>query len=154
MHNIEAYLVFCRFFGIVSSPVKSLKRFGWLHTCVSAVPAYVVLFTFIFCVCAIFWHINADNTDLTLAANWIQFLPNTFGFIYLLVSGAQTKHLLMIILTNMREAGEKSTIMHQKEATKYMKRDNKLMVFFVCGKFAKWLHFIGFLTKVPSPLQK
>lgn len=133
MHNIERYLNFCRIFGIVSNPIKSVKPNTILHRLLVVYPAYIVLFVFSFCVAGIFYHINRDS-DLTIAANWLQFLPNTFGYIYLLVSSAQTKTLLMKIVSSMKEAGEKTTMMHKKEATKYMERQDKLVGVCIWGK--------------------
>ncbi|XP_058062069.1 uncharacterized protein LOC131212284 [Anopheles bellator] len=108
MQPIKPFYYLCKLFGLCPFSLEPAalaltKRASHVR---QLAPTYTVLFLYLSCLVSIFWQ-SGTKSDISNAANWIQFIPNSFAYIFTLVFAIRQRVLANDILATCAVCDDK-----------------------------------------------
>lgn len=88
-------------------------------------PTYLALCFYVVCLASIFWQ-NRGGTEITMAANWLQFIPNAFSYVVCLYVSIKNRKISAQILETFYACDKKMQNALDVSFRKYNKRANYL----------------------------
>ncbi|XP_049547991.1 gustatory receptor for bitter taste 66a-like [Anopheles darlingi] len=107
MQPIKSFYYFSKLFGLCPFPLDTTVPVNTRASYVKQLfPTYTVLFLYSACLISIFWQ-SGNTSDISNAANWIQFIPNSFAYIFSLVFAIRHRSMALDILTTFAICDDK-----------------------------------------------
>uniref|UniRef100_A0A182NRD2 Gustatory receptor n=1 Tax=Anopheles dirus TaxID=7168 RepID=A0A182NRD2_9DIPT len=107
MQPIKPFYLFSKLFGLcpfsLDATVPVNTRAGYVK---QLLPTYTVLLLYSSCLVSIFWQ-SGNTSDISNAANWIQFIPNSFAYIFSLVFAIRHRTMANDVLTTFAICDDK-----------------------------------------------
>uniref|UniRef100_A0A182M5M0 Gustatory receptor n=1 Tax=Anopheles culicifacies TaxID=139723 RepID=A0A182M5M0_9DIPT len=99
MQPMKSFYLFSKLFGLCPYPLDTTVPVNTRASFVKQLlPTYTVLLLYSSCLVSIFWQ-SGNTSDISNAANWIQFIPNSFAYIFSLVFAIRHRTMANEILT-------------------------------------------------------
>lgn len=108
-------------------------------------PTYSALCFYVLCLASIFWK-RSDGPQLTVAANWFQFIPNAFSYVVSLYVGIKHRQISAQILTTFYDCDRKMEDALLVSFARYNRKANYLSYLASAGGFIQ--HKSGFLELI------
>ncbi|KXJ72218.1 hypothetical protein RP20_CCG018578 [Aedes albopictus] len=107
MQPIKSFYYFAKLFGLCPFPldVTTVSNVR-MHYIKQLLPTYLALLFYTFCLVSIFWQ-SGNSSDISNAANWIQFIPNSFAYIFVLIFAIRHRMVMSDILSIFTLCDEK-----------------------------------------------
>ncbi|XP_055605589.1 uncharacterized protein LOC129753766 [Uranotaenia lowii] len=107
MQPIKSFYYFAKLFGLCPYPLDGTIPVGSrFHYIRYLLPTYVAMLFYTFCLVSIFWQ-SGNTSDISNAANWIQFVPNSFAYLFALVFAIRNRTTSSEILATLTMCDEK-----------------------------------------------
>ncbi|XP_050070150.1 gustatory and pheromone receptor 32a-like [Anopheles maculipalpis] len=107
MQPMKSFYLFSKLFGLcpysLDTTVPVNTRASYVK---QLLPTYTVLLLYSSCLVSIFWQ-SGNTSDISNAANWIQFIPNSFAYIFSLVFAIRHRTMANEILTTFAICDDK-----------------------------------------------
>ncbi|XP_053670857.1 uncharacterized protein LOC128721158 [Anopheles nili] len=107
MQSIKLFYLLAKLFGLCPFPLDTTvpvnTRAGYVK---QLLPTYTVLLFYSACLVSIFWQ-SGNTSDISNAANWIQFIPNSFAYIFSLVFAIRHRTMANEVLTTFAICDDK-----------------------------------------------
>uniref|UniRef100_A0A182PZR0 Gustatory receptor n=1 Tax=Anopheles farauti TaxID=69004 RepID=A0A182PZR0_9DIPT len=107
MQPIKSFYLFSKLFGLcpfsLDATIPVNTRAGYVK---QLLPTYTVLLLYSSCLVSIFWQ-SGNTSDISNAANWIQFIPNSFAYIFSLVFAIRHRTMANDVLTTFAICDDK-----------------------------------------------
>lgn len=96
-------------------------------------PTYTALSFYVVCLASIFWQ-RREGPGITVAANWLQFVPNAFSYVVCLYAGIKNRTVSAHILSTFYECDQKMQDSLGISFRKYNKKANYLSYLASAGR--------------------
>ncbi|XP_058117147.1 uncharacterized protein LOC131288899 [Anopheles ziemanni] len=107
MQPIKSFYYFSKLFGLCPFPLDATAPVNTRASYVKQLlPTYAVLVLYSTCLVSIFWQ-SGNTSDISNAANWIQFIPNSFAYIFSLVFAIRHRSQTNEVLTTFAMCDDK-----------------------------------------------
>lgn len=100
MQSINLFYYLTRTFGISPFTMEITKRNRFLNDLLLTFPTFLALTGYSISLGSIFWKSGNKSADISAAANWIQFVPNSIAYIMALVLAFQKRKEVQEIITS------------------------------------------------------
>ncbi|EAT36998.2 AAEL010962-PA, partial [Aedes aegypti] len=111
MQPIKSFYYFSKLLGLCPFPLDATAvgnvRINYIK---QLLPTYLALLFYTFCLVSIFWQ-SGNSSDISNAANWIQFIPNSFAYIFVLIFAIRHRMVMSDILSIFTVCDEKMRTM-------------------------------------------
>lgn len=112
--GIKFFVTLNRFFGIapfdmslaVMAPKSTSQTTSITLKLHQMMPTYTALCVYVMCLASIFWQRKSES-DISFAANWLQFIPNAFSFVVCLYAGIRHRKSSVQILSTFYYCDQK-----------------------------------------------
>ncbi|XP_062559006.1 uncharacterized protein LOC134223814 [Armigeres subalbatus] len=107
MQPIKSFYYFSKLFGLCPFPLDAITAGNVrMNHIKQLIPTYLALLFYTFCLVSIFWQ-TGNSSDISNAANWIQFIPNSFAYIFVLIFAIRHRMAMSDILSTFALCDEK-----------------------------------------------
>ncbi|XP_058446460.1 putative gustatory receptor 2a [Malaya genurostris] len=108
MLPIKPFYYLSKLFGLCPYPLDAGTVSGKTRTGQAGhlLPTFAALLFYHFTMASIFWR-SGGASEISAAANWIQFLPNSFAYVYAIACALQNRALSLDILSTIELCDEK-----------------------------------------------